>query len=229
MDRIYKVLFGCVVFLLILAGFFYWNDQPKVIKTTVTLSEPFTPCQPAEDLNKSDKTKAEHITWTKDYCLVWNDFKGQPDYNKNNTAWTETWLQTYSEITVDQSPLLFQFSEIEVVAFFDTTKSWVKLENLTSQNMTELRHEQGHFDLAEEEAREIEARMNSELMGQFFPYELATGDHQKDARAIANQLASEIFFEEFNLPQLDDEYDALIKNGTRSQVFYNDRFDKLRK
>jgi len=84
------------------------------------------------------------ILWTADYKLRWEDFQGTPDENHFASAVTN-----YSII------VRFEYCEDFIKVFVENTflkkTSWKKYN--TSDNL--LKHEQGHFDIAEIYARQI--------------------------------------------------------------------------
>jgi len=228
LDKISYALISAAVFFFILS-IFLWPEEPKNIEFDPYSQ--FTVCHPKEDLNKSNHTLEGYITWTRDYCLVWEDFQGATDYDVNKTAFTTWKLESYSEVEVTNSAQSnFKFTEIDVVAFFDINKSWLKPVNLTSsQSLKLLRHEQGHFDLGEEHARFIENNMKESLMNKIFPFEKFSENLKSDAEKSAKKLTKEIFDQYFNR-QIDEKYDKQTGNGTKwkEQIDYNLRFDKLR-
>lgn len=190
----------------------------------------FTVCHPVENNTANIHQVKGFITWTGDYCLVWGDFEGDVDYGKNKTAWTSWIIKTYSEVEViDTSARKYQFTDIDVIAFFIKSESWVDLEKLKSRDIQLLRHEQGHFDLVEEHSRAIESTMKEELIGKIFNYD-GDGNPEKLAKSNGKSKTKEIFDSFPKSQTLSDEYDFITGNGTKwnEQIDYNLRFDKLR-
>jgi hypothetical protein len=93
------------------------------------------------------KTESDSIRWGKEVKLKWKDFKGAVPFGysdiKKATSAFEI-LATCVDFKEDSIPVF----EIEV--FFVKTKSWVILKTDDI-----LRHEQGHFDIAEIYARKL--------------------------------------------------------------------------
>lgn len=229
MDKISLLIISIAIGGIIYPLIYYWPLQPQ--ETEVDPLSTFTVCHPVEDLNKSTVTFDGSITWTKDYCLKWDDFQGIPDPKNDKTAFTAWRVKTLSDYEILRSNgSQFRFTKIDVVAFFDKTKSWVKKDVLDLYDIELLRHEQGHFDCAEEHARKIENITKTRLMDKIFPIPLVSGNLKIDARTEADRLAREVFDELFNLQTLSDIYDNYTVYGTkfREQQEYNLRFDKLR-
>lgn len=80
------------------------------------------------------------FTWTQHPTLTWNDFKGRPP---NATSYPSAVSNTgFKYQLVCRNGLL----DIDVAAFFSPSGSWVRPDGKTPEL---LRHEQGHFDMAE--------------------------------------------------------------------------------
>ncbi|HEV2425254.1 MAG TPA: hypothetical protein VGZ29_10545 [Terriglobia bacterium] len=80
------------------------------------------------------------LTWTQHPKLTWDDFRGRPP---QSAAYPSAESDTgFRFVLVCRSGLL----DVEAVAFFSPGGSWVKPND---RNAELLRHEQGHFDLAE--------------------------------------------------------------------------------
>ena len=205
------------------------NYQHKII------SKAFTPCMPNLESHEISLPKIiDQIAWTKNYCLKFSDFNGIPDKdNPRVVAWTQYLARYYYYIeTSNSTKQHFTFQDIRVVAFFNKEKSWVRdlapYDNLTKQYI--LRHEQGHFDNAEQFARSAEYIMKMELTQKDFPVIYRTGDLQTDAQSSANFLISSLWNK--IAPNLNMT-DSIYENNTNYENFYEQIqydviFDKLR-
>ena len=219
-----------VVIIFVALSIFYFIPQESEIGT---LGE-FTFCEPKEDLQKSIRSFDNNITWTKDYCLKIEDFQGTADFINEHYAQTQWRLHGYSnaDLQVNKNETMqLTFIEIEVVAFFNKNESWVKSEDLTKiDKLTLLRHEQGHFDLAEEHARFIEDLLKKRLLGNNIFLEDDLPKTEYDAREKTNEIFDEFYYEIYNMDFLQDEYDRITDHGRKykEQVEFNLRFDKLR-
>ena len=85
----------------------------------------------------------ELIDWTPDYRLIWDDFKAKPELNSPNAALTSTAIKF--SFSYGNGSLKFHIN-----CEFDKDLSWGKVKNDYI-----LAHEQGHFDIAEINARKF--------------------------------------------------------------------------
>ncbi len=85
------------------------------------------------------------IYWTKDYRLTWDDYLAKPPAASKHGAVSGVNMGPYYEF---KNNIL----EIDTRSYFDKFKSWSK-KNLQSDDA--LKHEQGHFDIAEIYARKF--------------------------------------------------------------------------
>ena len=88
------------------------------------------------------------VTWSKDYSLEWSDFKANINTSafedsSSNIKYHHTWT-VHSEMIGDE--IYFLISNVQLTTQFLRHLSWVRLQNAS---LDLLRHEQGHFDLAE--------------------------------------------------------------------------------
>ena len=83
------------------------------------------------------------IPWNASRKLSWSDFKGNPDPHSSNAALTSSNINI--EYGYDEKG--FQYS---ISCSFDKNRSWVRIKNNEV-----LAHEQGHFDIAEINARKL--------------------------------------------------------------------------
>ena len=83
------------------------------------------------------------------YQLVWEDFKGKPDFNSINAANSSTGIDISTNLINDSLT-------IRVIAFFTPHKSWVKED---SKKESLLKHEQFHFNISELLARKLRKKL----------------------------------------------------------------------
>lgn len=90
------------------------------------------------------------IYWSKDYQLKWEDFLGTIQNGKHGGM-------TNAGIS---APFEYKGTNLEtnIVCYFDKNKSWVKADEKTD---AALKHEQGHFDIAEIYARKLRKEISS--------------------------------------------------------------------
>jgi lipopolysaccharide export LptBFGC system permease protein LptF len=89
------------------------------------------------------------IPWSASRKLTWSDFKGNPDPHSPNAALTSSNINI--EYGYDEKG--FQYS---ISCNFDKNRSWVRIKNNDV-----LAHEQGHFDIAEINARKLNKLMKA--------------------------------------------------------------------
>jgi len=97
----------------------------------------------------------EQIAWNAERPLAWTDFKGAMPFGMLFDA------QSYSGIGYSYTPVRKGdrvVIEWKVEAYFDPAVSWVRIDG-GSDNL--LKHEQGHFDIAEIFARDLRQKLNA--------------------------------------------------------------------
>jgi hypothetical protein len=124
----------------------------------------------------------ELIKWTSGKRLTWNDYKAPPDPNSDAAATTTTYLGIKYDIERNQMTFKIDCS-------FSKNRSWglYKTEYILS-------HEQGHFDITEIFARQLNQRMKR--------YVFNKDTYQDDLKKIYKDILKEK--EEFQ-SQYDDE------------------------
>ena len=171
------------------------------------------------------------IIWSKDYFLVWSDFKAE----SNSAAFEDshsvikyqfTWTVNSEKIT-DQ--ILFFVENIQISAAFHSPLSWVR-DSQTSIDL--LKHEQGHFDLGELVKRGNLEKLQNNLYGKRFP---TRGKNEEQRKQFAKEDSGRIIVSEIKkleqlLFQKCKEYDDQTDFGQNlvKQSEYNLLFDKLR-
>jgi hypothetical protein len=87
------------------------------------------------------------IYWSDRVSLTWSNFEGTPLKSSKYSAISSVGIR------VDYTCVI---SELYVYSYFTPSKSWVNLKD-TSENI--LKHERGHFDIAEIFARKLRERI----------------------------------------------------------------------
>lgn len=103
------------------------------------------------------------VDWSASRRLNWTDFRAKPDLSSTDAALTSSMINV--EFGFGNNGL-----KHSITCRFDKTKSWVRIKNDYILN-----HEQGHFDLAEGYARQL----NKELDGYQFNRQTAGEDLNK--------------------------------------------------
>lgn len=100
------------------------------------------------------KENPDHLAWSPDARLVWEDFRGVPDsVSPNAKALTKTGMHYDYKLQKDAI-------QVEAVCYFDRSQSWVSPKK-NAQTPQQLKHEQLHFDLAELMARKIRKELST--------------------------------------------------------------------
>jgi len=154
-----------------------------------------------------EKGSGEKIPWSENTLLRWNDFQGESDYESDRGASTGWYLENdWTWQITNSQPCEYQITEILADAYFLKNESWVKPDEKTNPL---LKHEQGHFDITEIFARELEKRSGTELLGKQFSCPPDEGSFEDGLNEQIDSMIAPIFdlvFEE--LEQMHMEYDA---------------------
>lgn len=126
----------------------------------------------------------DHIKWQEDRKLTWDDFKAAPLKIGSTAAMTTTHLGFSYNITNGKITY-------KIECRFEKNKSWGLVKNEWV-----LKHEQGHFDVAEIFARKLNKSISE--------YRFNKNSFQKDLDAIYKSVVAEK--EKFQ-QQYDDETD----------------------
>ena len=171
------------------------------------------------------------ISWSKDYFLKLSDFKAESnpavfEDSHSSIRYSYTWTVN-SEGLGDQ--IKFFIENIVLTAEFYSILSWIrKSENISMI----LKHEQGHFDLAESFKPKITKKIQQVFEEKKFSTRGQNQDQQKQfARENSGlMIANEIEKWERYLFDERQEYDAKTNYGQilEKQQKYDDLFKKLR-
>jgi hypothetical protein len=134
------------------------------------------------------------ISWSTNRQLTWSDYKGRPDTNSGAAASTTTYLGI--EYNVDKKGFTYK-----IQCRFSKTKSW----GMSRTDMV-LKHEQGHFDIAEIFARRLNKKMNE--------YQFIETSYKKDLKKIYEDITAE---KEVFQDMYDNETDHSRKKEQQAQ------------
>ena len=126
----------------------------------------------------------DHIKWQENRKLTWDDFRAAPLKIGNTAAMTTTHLGF--SYNISNGKITYKID-----CRFEKNKSWGLVKNEWI-----LKHEQGHFDIAEIFARQLNKLINE--------YQFNKSSFQKDLDAIYKSVVAEK--EKFQ-QQYDDETD----------------------
>jgi hypothetical protein len=140
------------------------------------------------------------IKWSGSYRLNYTDFVGKQTLMKDSTASPDTLavIKCYIKYEVK---ILSGKQVVHGYAAMDPQLSWMKVKTPEV-----LKHEQGHFDLAEIYARKFEKTINDTTIGDLHDYITFLTNYYK---AIINELKAE-----------NDKYDAWTKNTPGRDFYY---------
>jgi Bacterial protein of unknown function (DUF922) len=113
----------------------------------------------------------ELIDWKASRQLTWNDYKGRPDPGSDAAASTTTYLGI--EYKMDEKGFTYK-----IQCRFSITSSWGK-----SKTDFILKHEQGHFDIAEIFARKLNKKMGE--------YQFNKTTYKNDLKTIYDGITTE--------------------------------------
>ncbi len=171
------------------------------------------------------------LVWSNDSFLRWSDFKAE----SNSAAFEDshsiikyryTWTVNSDKL---ENQILFFIENIQLSVEFHPVLSWVRL---SQANDALLKHEQGHFDLAELVKRENHEKLKNKFHEKQFP---TRGKNEEQRKQFAKQDSGKMIAEEIEkleeiLSQRRQEYDVQTNFGQNleKQLEYNSIFDELR-
>lgn len=162
------------------------------------------------------------IVWNKDRKLTRSDFQGPVPATAPAERHAESHVGVHStwKISTKCEPVgksgkvkcTATINEVNAQAEFDPNQSWVKPDKQTDDL---LKHEQGHFDIAEHFARKKREQMNN-FVGQS---ESAVADTEQEAEDQATEKLEKKLMEVCDAidkqeDALQDAYDTQTKHGT---------------
>ena len=174
------------------------------------------------------------IIWNKTRILKWDDFKKKPD--------SEAKASAISAIGFESKPLIehiktgskfkFKIKDMQLHAIFIPGLSWVT-KNISEKGSTLLlKHEQGHFDLAEEITRRTRIKTTNRFQNKSF---IVKGKNEDKAKKNAILQVTKIRKEidgklQKELKSKEAKYEDKTNHGLiiKYQEKYNKRFEKLR-
>jgi len=182
----------------------------------------------------------EDISWSKDYLLTWDDFQGEvrdtPEtIEKSLKATSNIGLvfEIHPKIIIKKIKKKFRIEKITVKAIFNKKKSWVKKDQITfGRESILLKHEQGHFDLAEMYTKIAKYSLEEFVKNKTYTIkENIIEDLEKTADDESLKITKDkimLILEDFK--KRGDKYDLDTKHGTvqEKQNEYNEKFDQLR-
>jgi hypothetical protein len=174
------------------------------------------------------------IIWNKTRILKWNDFKKKPNSKDKASASAAIGFESkpFIEHIKIRGKFKFKIKDMNLHAVFIPDLSWVT-KNISRKNrMLLLKHEQGHFDLAEEIIR----KTRTKTINRFHNVSLIINEkNENKAKKYAILQVTKIRKEiEDNLQKKfksqETKYDNKTNHGliVKHQEKYDKRFEKLR-
>ena len=176
-------------------------------------------------------SESDVIVWTKETFVKWSDFKAESNpsvFEDSHSVIKYRFTWTINSKKIDDH-ILFLIEDIHLVVEFFPYLSWLRV----SQNTDDLlKHEQGHFDLAELVKRENIEELQNTFYGKHFP---TRGKNEEQQKQFAKEdsgkmIALEIEKLQHTLDKRREEYDTLTEFGqnTVKQLEYDLMFNGLR-
>ena len=171
------------------------------------------------------------IVWSKNHSLIWSDFKSESNPALFEDAYSVikyefTWTVTSEKIEND---VFFLIENIQLSADFHCNLSWVRSSQV---NANLLKHEQGHFDLAELLKRENMKKIQQIFYGRKFP---TRGQNEEQRKQYAKEDSGKMIIKEVEkleqlLSKRRKEYDEQTNFGQNlsEQLKYDSQFHDLK-
>ena len=171
------------------------------------------------------------IVWSKNHSLIWSDFKSESNpalFEDTHSVikYEFTWTVNSEKIEND---IFFLIENIQLSADFHCNLSWVRSSQV---NANLLKHEQGHFDLAELLKRENIKKIQQIFYGRKFP---TRGQNEEQRKQYAKEDSGKMIVKEIKkleqlLSKRREEYNEHTNFGQNlsEQLTYDSQFHKLR-
>ena len=171
------------------------------------------------------------VVWLKDSFLKWTDFEAESNpavFEDSHSVikYRYEWTVNSDEM---ENQILFFIENIQLFVEFHPFLSWVRFSQ-TSDDL--LKHEQGHFDLAELIKRENLAKLQNKFYDKRFP---TRGQNEVQIKQFAKEDSGKMIAEEIeklgiHLSKRRQEYDEQTNFGQNleKQSEYDLLFNKLR-
>ncbi len=185
-------------------------------------------------INASINSEFPVIVWNTNRILKWNDFKKKPDLQDKASASSAIGFESRPliEYIETRGKFKFRIMDMHLNAVFIPDISWV-MKNINKKNsISLLKHEQGHFDLAEEITRKTRTRIANRFHSRTLTIKGKNEDMtKKNAILQVTKIRREIerkLQKEFKSQEI--KYDDKTNHGLiiKYQEKYNKRFEKLR-
>jgi len=159
----------------------------------------------------------EPIEWNPEFYLTKNNFLGDVDESDLHDARTRSHTHFTFEHSIKEDKKRYKIKVVRiwVTALFDPQGSWIRPKALGELNLPKLiKHEQGHFDLAEKHARRFERKLKRQFQNKTFSFNKNSVSEPVEELKNIIQIQFEILHEELEQAHID--YDKITKHGTIS-------------
>jgi len=171
------------------------------------------------------------ICWTSDCSLKWSDFKAELnpavfEDSHSSIKYGFTWTVESDKVN---DKVVFLIANIQIVTEFHPLLSWVR-ESESNDNL--LKHEQGHFDLAEMIRRDHDVVFEKKFYDKFFDTRGQNEAQQKQFAKVdsGKMISNELDELSLILAKKRKEYDAETEYGQNitNQLKYTNIFKTLK-
>ena len=136
--------------------------------------------------------ESDIVTWSSQNNLSWSNFKAEPnpavfEDAHSSINYRPTWTVNSEKMG---SQILFFIENLEISVEFHSLLSWVR-ESYADENL--LKHEQGHFDLAELTKNEKLSELQNIFYGKKFP---TRGQNEEQRKQFAKEDSGKMIFRE---------------------------------
>ncbi len=174
---------------------------------------------------------SKEIEWTPDFSIKPENFLGIVDDSDPHDARTRAGVNYFFEHSVEENKKRYKIKieNIWVRAYFLPHGSWIREKILGEINLPKLlKHEQGHFDLAERSARRFERKLKNKFQNKTFSYNKNLVSDPVAEIRHSIQMEFEILNKE--VEQGHRNYDKLTNHGliSKEQEKFDTRFAQLR-
>ncbi|MGB9003250.1 MAG: hypothetical protein WCC52_05545 [Nitrosotalea sp.] len=175
------------------------------------------------------------LIWNKTRFLKWNDFEKKPDPKSKASASSAIGFESQPIIEHIKTETKFKFKigDMQLNAVFIPGLSWVVKSISKKNSILLLKHEQGHFDLAQEITRKTRINTTKRFQNRVF---VAKGKNEDKAKKYAISQVTKMRKKidgtlQKELKSQQTKYEDNTNHGLikEYQEEYNKRFDKLRK
>ena len=167
-------------------------------------------------ISQSFMEKDDALLWSKEYFLKWSDFKAFSNHaafedSSSQIKFHYTWKVT-SEMKNEK--VYYEIFDIKLFTYFLRHLSWVR-EGKDSMDL--LKHEQGHFDLAEMNR----SMMEKDIQNSFYKKEfLARGKNEEQNKQFAREdsgmmISKKLDTWKINFFKKREEYDSRHRIWTK--------------